>query len=379
MNNELSNQQTWYTLEEYPNYEVSRDGKIRNATTGRVLKVHNLASGLGYVTIKDKDGKQKMPKLEQLVTSVFLQNPDPNTFTILKHIDGNVSNCSTDNLVWVEDTVVKDLYYSQNSVSKPDDYFTFYPVMEFPDSVYEINKMGQIRNKKTHKLLKGTIDDGYKSYTLFIDKKIVSRRAHVMVAKQFIPNPENKTIINHIDENRGNSCVDNLEWVTPSENARYGTAQKRSNLSRKKPINEYSLQGQYIRTWKSLKDLSSFMDSLYPQTNNHAGIMRAIIYNSKNDILKQPLANRVFMRYTGDCNDISFQLRQPNFRTYKEHTLDGITVPDQYVLNKEDFAVDYIAVLEGLKSIGLTSLQNQAIDYAIKCIYMLEKHKDEKH
>ena len=44
---------------------------------------------------------------------------------------------------------------------------------------------------------------------------------HRLVAKAFIPNPENKPNINHKDCNVKNNCVDNLEWCTQSENVRY--------------------------------------------------------------------------------------------------------------------------------------------------------------
>ena len=45
---------------------------------------------------------------------------------------------------------------------------------------------------------------------MYIDRKIYYRQAHILVARQFIPNPDNKPIVNHKDENKMNPCVDNL-------------------------------------------------------------------------------------------------------------------------------------------------------------------------
>lgn len=56
-------------------------------------------------------------------------------------------------------------------------------------------------------------------------------RIHVAVAKCFIPNPENKPFVNHKDRNRKNNNVNNLEWVTPSENtAHYHADNKRAAM-----------------------------------------------------------------------------------------------------------------------------------------------------
>ena len=49
--------------------------------------------------------------------------------------------------------------------------------------------------------------------------KVGSERLHRVVAKLFIPNPENKPFIDHIDRNKHNNRVDNLRWCTPKENA----------------------------------------------------------------------------------------------------------------------------------------------------------------
>lgn len=59
---------------------------------------------------------------------------------------------------------------------------------------------------------------GYCGVTLYRNNNGKSYRVHRLVAQAFIPNPENKPEINHIDGNKKNNCVDNLEWVTGEEN-----------------------------------------------------------------------------------------------------------------------------------------------------------------
>lgn len=54
---------------------------------------------------------------------------------------------------------------------------------------------------------------------------------HVLVATTFIPNPDNLPEVNHIDENKANNKVDNLEWCNHLYNSNYGTRMKKEHIS----------------------------------------------------------------------------------------------------------------------------------------------------
>ena len=85
---------------------------------------------------------------------------------------------------------------------------------------YEISNLGRIRNiRNGHILKQNKNQQGYCSVLLLTDfKKYTRFLIHRLVAKAFIPNPLNKSDVNHKDYNPSNNCVDNLEWSTRSEN-----------------------------------------------------------------------------------------------------------------------------------------------------------------
>ena len=92
------------------------------------------------------------------------------------------------------------------------------------------------------------------------DSKKKMYQVHILVATAFIPNPKNKPDVHHIDHNPTNNNVNNLMWVTKQEHANLHpeNCNKGASESSKvcsKPINQYDLQGEYIRSWKSAREI----------------------------------------------------------------------------------------------------------------------------
>ena len=85
---------------------------------------------------------------------------------------------------------------------------------------YLIYADGRVQNKNTGRFLKPDTSDrrGYLRVTLCTKGTTKRFGVHRLVAMRWIPNPEGKRFVNHKDGNKRNNSVDNLEWVTASEN-----------------------------------------------------------------------------------------------------------------------------------------------------------------
>ena len=125
------------------------------------------------------------------------------------------------------------------------------------EGLYQVSNLGNVKslgngdnnnNVGKEKMLKLRKDkDGYLTVFLYIHNYKKSYKVHRLVALAFLPNPNNYPQINHKDKNKSNNNVDNLEWCTAQYNVDYSVS---------KPVNQYTLDGIYIATYKSIKEAS---------------------------------------------------------------------------------------------------------------------------
>lgn len=87
------------------------------------------------------------------------------------------------------------------------------------DTQYEVSDNGRFRRIGQRRLINGSLHDGYIYVNLIINGRGILRSVHRLVAQAFVPNPEDKELVDHIDGNRTNNNASNLRWVTAEENA----------------------------------------------------------------------------------------------------------------------------------------------------------------
>ena len=120
------------------------------------------------------------------------------------------------------------------------------------EGLYQASNYGRIRRLR---ILKGSvIFDGYVIVGLSRESTAKSLKIHRLVAKSFILNPNNKPCINHIDGNKMNNNINNLEWCTYSENMKHSFAMgfhKSGPRIKYKRFNDFQ-----IRVIKKCTDLS---------------------------------------------------------------------------------------------------------------------------
>ena len=101
------------------------------------------------------------------------------------------------------------------------------------EGLSQVSSLGRVKRVTTGRILKsGKITGGYLLVSLYKNNTKSNKYIHRLVSESFIPNPENKSQVNHIDEDKTNNSLDNLEWMTAKENVNHGTRNERSRKTK---------------------------------------------------------------------------------------------------------------------------------------------------
>ena len=153
---------------------------------------------------------------------------------------------------------------------------------DIPGFDYEISNLGRCRGKERYvkvggngkRLLKSRIikpakcTNGYLEYVIPPKGSPNTKKAllaHRLVAQAFIPNPDNKREVNHLDEDITNNVADNLRWVTPKENCNYGNRNLKCRESQRKhfkKVSQYTKDGVFIKEYETLSDAAKEVNVL---------------------------------------------------------------------------------------------------------------------
>lgn len=181
-----------------------------------------------------------------------------------------------------------------------------FPIKELSND-YEISNFGRGRKKdwtviwtrnRIHNykgyILRQYDRRGYKMFDITKNHKRFNLYVHRMVALAFIDNPLNKEEVNHIDANKNNNCVDNLEWVTKKENMNHA---KKNNLihalkgymnNRSKEVLLYDAKLEIYKKFGSMGECARFL---------HCNVRNVQKCCHRYETTGTPLYNRYYIKF----------------------------------------------------------------------------------
>lgn len=305
-------EEIWKPIDQFPNYNVSNLGNIKNIVTNKSLKI---LCKEGYCNISLKYNELKKGfKVHRLVALAFIENPENKSD--VNHKDKNKINNHISNLEWMTRSE-NNFHRCKDVIITTNKNKSIYRIDKNTDEILEV--YNSIENAATwafnNKLTKNThngrnaigncitglstmsygfkwileprvdclegeiwkqVSNTIKTYwvsnlgrfknsfgIIVINSKPTlsgyrvvgidnaTYRLHRVVAQTFIENPENKEQVNHIDGNKTNNAVNNLEWVTNQENQihKFKTGLG-NNFTRK--IGQYDLEDNLIKEFGSI-------------------------------------------------------------------------------------------------------------------------------
>ena len=257
----------WRTSVSVDSYEISTHGRVRHGTSGEIRKLQS-NFGHPHVNLFYTIGGVKFTKgvtVSKEVLSTYVNEIDEGgRREYARHIDGDISNNYLQNLEWScipPPRVMGVVNVDYDSPSPDAEIIT----MKFGQQEIDVSSDGFIRSDRV-RWRSGAVEQGryYKRVTVQFDrdgkyKESRHEDIHFLVSHAFLgPRPEGY-VIDHIDTDKQNNSISNLEYVTRSGNQLRSIANGNAIAPNQKPVDQYTLDGEYITTYCNQSDASMAM------------------------------------------------------------------------------------------------------------------------
>lgn len=244
-------------------WSINENGDVRNDETGKFLK-GTILHTYRYINFR-WNRKQKNKAVHRLVAETFLPNPD--NLPCVHHIDGNRMNNRLENLKWVMEA---ENSHETKSHRKREEHYQGKIEGEewrqFRDTIYEVSTKGRVKNSNTGYITFGSLADcGYRRFEVrFSDGRHKHFLVHRMVYETFVSSEYE--VINHINGNKTDNRVENLENVSHKENMK--KAAEETNAWNFRKVAQYDKEGNLIKIYLNASDAGRAMGILPSSMRN---------------------------------------------------------------------------------------------------------------